>query len=155
MDPNASKPRIRRARKRDLMALWVLEQAAFEPARRATRRSLARSLASAHQSVWVIDGPQRVDAMLVLWQRPNAWRVYDIAVHPQRQGQGLGGALMEHAERGARRAGATAVILEAAAANATLVAKYASWGYVVTARRAHFYGPGRHALRMRKSLAPR
>jgi [ribosomal protein S18]-alanine N-acetyltransferase len=145
--------RIRRARASDLDALLRLEAKAFEPHRRASARSLARSLLSPHQEVWVIEeGAGALAALLVLWKRPRTWRVYDIAVAPHRQGQGLAGRLMHHAEARASKAGAGTMALEAQQSLSDLVAKYKRWGYQEARRRPDYYAPGRHAVRMVKRL---
>lgn len=161
--------RIRRARPRDLDDLAALERAAFQPYRQARRASLRRSLASARQSVWVIDakgptprargpatphGGGRLAALLVLWHFPHRVRVYDVAVRPDLQGQGLGLLLMHHAEALARKAGAAKVSLEADPREPGLVPWYKRQGYSVVARLPRYYRNGRAAVRMAKPVRP-
>jgi ribosomal protein S18 acetylase RimI-like enzyme len=159
-------PRIRRATARDHDALRALEDGAFQAWRRASARSLRRSLASPRQSVWMIDHPDRPAArrlerperplpaagLLVLWHHRTRLRVYDIATHPGLRGQGYGLALMRHAEALARRQGCRDVSLEADAKDARLLAWYRRQGYRVAERLPDFYAEGRPAVRLRKAV---
>ena len=163
--PPAMRVRIRRATEEDLPALQALERLCFQPWRQASRTSLRRSLRSARQSVWVVDQPSSADAgkvrrggspgllaALVLWHHKTLLRVYGIATHPQARGQGVGQALMAHAEDLARRAGCAWVSLEADPQEPGLVGWYERQGYGVVARLPDFYGPRRHAVRLRKAV---
>ena len=143
---------VRRARLADLPAIRELEAACFQPYRQASPASLRRSLSSPRQSVWVLDGADGLDGLLVLWHHPRRVRVYDVAVHPRRQGHGLGLALMAHAESLARRAGCRFVSLEADPKEPGLVAWYAAQGYAEAARLPGYYKDGRAAVRMAKEL---
>jgi [ribosomal protein S18]-alanine N-acetyltransferase len=148
-------PRIRRATMRDHDALRALEDAAFQPWRQASRRSLRRSLVSPRQSVWMIDHPGRTGeaaALLVLWHHRIRLRVYDVATHPDVRGQGLGWHLMRHAERLAKEQGCADVSLEADAKDLPLIAWYERQGYAVVERLPGFYVGGRPAVRMRKAV---
>jgi ribosomal protein S18 acetylase RimI-like enzyme len=150
--PGRSGLRVRAARDGDLDALWRIEQDAFEPHRRASRESLKRSLESPHQRVWVAEAGRDVVAFLIVWFRSRTWRVYDVAVKPGMQGLGYGRALMAVAERTARATGAERVVLEA---DAERTSYYERMGYVVTHDLTHFYGEGKHAVRLEKRVGPR
>lgn len=153
--PQSGRHRIRRATPRDHDALRALEDSAFQPWRRASRRSLRRSLASAHQSVWIVDHPAKpgeAAALLVLWHHRRRLRVYDVATHADVRGQGLGFGLMRHAEALARKAGCRDVSLEADAKDRTLIRWYEAQGYTVVDRMPGFYVGGRAAVRMRKAV---
>jgi ribosomal protein S18 acetylase RimI-like enzyme len=148
-------PRIRRATLRDHDALRALEDSAFQPWRRASRKSLRRSLASPRQSVWIIDHPTRrgqAAALLILWHHAKRLRVYDVATHADVRGQGLGFQLMQHTEGLARKAGCEDVRLEADAKDKPLIAWYQAQGYTIVERMPHFYVGGRPAVRMRKAV---
>ncbi|HEX2065912.1 MAG TPA: N-acetyltransferase, partial [Candidatus Thermoplasmatota archaeon] len=146
-------PRIRTATPGDLPALLALEAASFQDYRRASAASLRRSLESPRQSVWVVDGPRgQLGGLLVLWHFPHRIRIYDIATHPDLRGQGIGKALLQHAEAQARAAGCSWMTLEAEEADPDLVAWYRHHGYAVVDRLPDFYHAGCHAVRMTKRL---
>jgi ribosomal protein S18 acetylase RimI-like enzyme len=133
----------------------ALEDAAFQPWRRASRASLRRSFRSPRQSVWVVPHPDRagaVAAFLVLWHHRTRLRVYDVATDASLRRHGLGRALMAHAEGLARRAGCRDVSLEADARDGRLVRWYRGQGYAVAERLPRFYAGGRPAVRLRKVL---
>lgn len=156
-DRGRPRTRIRRATARDHDALRALEDAAFQPWRRASAKSLRRSLASPRQSAWLIAHPDRARsgaaaALLVLWHHRSRLRVYDVATHPDVRGQGYGLLLMRHAEALARAQGCKDVSLEADAKDATLIAWYRRQGYEIVERMPHFYAEGRPAVRLRKAV---
>jgi ribosomal protein S18 acetylase RimI-like enzyme len=144
--------RIRHARSHDLAALLELETRAFDPRRRASVRSLRRSLASAHQRVLVAEEGGAVAAFAVVWLHRRTWRIYDLAVDPDRQGRGLGRALMARVEADARQADVARLVLEADAKDTRLGSFYVRRGYRATARRQGYYGPRRDAIRYEKAL---
>lgn len=143
---------VRRAGPEDLAALWALEQACYEPERRQSRQSIAHSLASPHQSVWLLDDDAGLAAALVLWHHAHTVRVYAVHVRPDRQGHGLGRRLLAHTEALARAAGARRIVLEADAQRSGLLSWYRHAGYRRTDFREDFYGPGRPAYRLEKPL---
>lgn len=149
----AESVRVRRAKPSDLPAIQALEEAAFQDYRRASPASLRRSLASPRQSVWVVDGPGgELAGLLVLWHFPHRVRIYDVATHPGLRGQGIGRALLAHAEKQARAAGCSWMTLEAEEADPDLVAWYRHHGYAAVGRLKDFYHKGCHAVRMTKRL---
>ncbi|MCA1811786.1 MAG: GNAT family N-acetyltransferase [Halobacteriales archaeon] len=146
-------PKVRRAKPADLPAVEALERLAFQDYRRASSASLRRSLLSPRQSVWVVDGPKgQLGGLLVLWHFPHRVRIYDVATHPDLRGQGIGRALIAHAEREALAAGCSWMTLEAEEADPDLVAWYQHHGYAVVDRLKDFYHKGCHAVRMTKRL---
>jgi ribosomal protein S18 acetylase RimI-like enzyme len=153
--PRSTEPRIRRATAADHDALRRLEDAAFQPWRRASLRSLRRSLTSPRQSVWLIPHPVRhgdLAGLLVLWHHKTRLRVYDIATAADVRGQGHGRLLMQHAEQLARAEGCHDVSLEADARDHALISWYKAQGYRVVAKLPDFYAGGRPAVRLRKAM---
>jgi ribosomal protein S18 acetylase RimI-like enzyme len=143
--------RIRTGRPDDLDALDQIERTAFEPARRASRRSLRRSLASLRQRVLVAETRGKVGGYAVLWCFRHTWRLYSIASDPALQGQGIGTLLLERAIGLARSEGARWLQLEARETPA-LQGWYARNGFEVVVRLPSYYGPGDDAVRMRLAL---
>jgi ribosomal protein S18 acetylase RimI-like enzyme len=57
-----------------------------------------------HHEVWVHCAPKgRIDAMLELVEAPDHLHIANLAISPERQGRGLGSALLRFAESRARR----------------------------------------------------
>jgi GNAT superfamily N-acetyltransferase len=75
--------------------------------------------------------PPRAESPVVLYRQPTVWTVEQFCVAPAWQGTGLGRALHDEAVAIARRAGASALALDTAAAAHALIAMYERWGYRV------------------------
>ena len=85
------------------------------------------------------------------------WNRYFIAVDPQSQGQGLGGALMASIEAELRQKGeseARVLIVETSSTQQYARTRefYGKIGYVEEARVRDFYGPDDHKVMLWKSL---
>jgi ribosomal protein S18 acetylase RimI-like enzyme len=143
--------RVRSASPADLDALDAIEGAAFDAPRRASRRSLRRSLSSAHQLTLVAEDRGTVVGYAVLWRFRHTWRLYSIASDPVRQGSGIGRVLLAAAIGAARRGGAVALQLEARETPA-LAGWYARHGFEVIHRLPDYYASGDDAVRMRLTL---
>ncbi|MHC5009929.1 MAG: GNAT family N-acetyltransferase [Planctomycetota bacterium] len=63
------------------------------------------------------------------YARPDVAKVGQLAVHPDRKGDGLGARLMDHAEDRARALGAREVAVDTAESAEDLIRWYASRGY--------------------------
>lgn len=79
--------------------------------------------------------------------------VQTIAVRADRQGTGLGSALLRALVDEAVRRGATTLMLEVRADNAPALALYERHGFERLALRRGYYGPGSDAVVMRRRLA--
>ncbi|MBB5777097.1 GNAT family N-acetyltransferase [Nonomuraea jabiensis] len=92
-----------------------------------------------------------LDGLVVLVPEDGVLLVENVAVRPDRQGKGLGRALMAYAEEEARRLGLPALRLYTNTRMAANIALYESLGYVETGRMGI---DGRSAVMMRKQLTP-
>lgn len=146
---------IRRAAAIDLDALAALEQATFT-SDRISRRQWRHHLANGNASVWVHGAPGDVDAAAVVFYRRSSRkaRLYSLAVAASARGAGLGGALLDAAETGARVRGCSDMHLEVRADNAAAIALYAGHGYTRSTRLPGYYEDGADGWRYAKPLAP-
>jgi len=84
--------------------------------------------------VWLARAGERVAGVLVLRPRPPALLLENIAVAPDRQGEGLGRALMAFAEDRARAEGLAEVVLYTNEHMTENLRFYPALGYVETGR---------------------
>jgi ribosomal protein S18 acetylase RimI-like enzyme len=147
-----SQATIRPARAVDLACIQGIEAAAFEPARRSSRRALRRALHSSFQKILVAEIDDEVAGFVVLWPFRQTWRVYNLATHPAHRDQGVGKRLLQAALAAAQQAGARRVVLEARATG-HLVDYYQRLGFRAQARLPNYYAQGQDALRMELSLS--
>lgn len=112
-------------------------------------------LAHVPETRWyaVHDGPAGIDGYVGLLAVPPEADVQTVAVARGAQGSGLGRALLDELLHEARARGCTQVFLEVDVDNAAAIALYERAGFTREGRRTDYYGPGRHALVMRRRLA--
>jgi ribosomal protein S18 acetylase RimI-like enzyme len=84
--------------------------------------------------VWVTKAGERVAGVLVLRPQPPALLLENVAVAPDRQGEGLGRALMAFAEDHARAEGLEEVVLYTNERMTENLRFYPALGYVETGR---------------------
>jgi ribosomal protein S18 acetylase RimI-like enzyme len=87
-------------------------------------------------AVWVAHDAAEVVGVLVLHERVTALLIENVAVHPSRQGRGIGRALVAFAEEQARAAGLAEVTLYTNARMTANLRFYPALGYAETGRRA-------------------
>lgn len=81
--------------------------------------------------------------------------IQTMAVHPDRQGSGIGGVLLQALLGEADRRGAPSVGLEVRADNAGAQRLYAAYGFEAVGRRRHYYQPsGTDAVVMLRRNSP-
>jgi len=98
-------------------------------------------------TTWVTGSP--IAAVLTLYPREDHLLVENVAVHPDAQGRGLGGALLDFAEREATRRGLTRMALVTHEVMTENQAIYAHLGYTEVDRRAE---DGYRRIHMEKTL---
>jgi ribosomal protein S18 acetylase RimI-like enzyme len=84
----------------------------------------------------------------------GTWDIYWMAVAPEKQGRGIGSALMKSAEKEIERAQGRLSIIETSSTPAYEKAKrfHISHGYEIVARIPDFYAPGDDKLILQKRL---
>ena len=148
-------PHIRRARLADLAALLALE--ARFPTDRVSRTSFRRLITRGRAQVLVCEDGEAMLGNAVVLHRAHsrAARLYSLIVHPDHRGRGLGGLLLEAAERAAAVEGCLALSLEVRPDNTAARQLYLKYGYAVVETLADFYEDRSPALRLRKLLVAR
>jgi len=144
---------IRLASVRHLKELVRLEQVAFA-ADRFSEEQIEYLLTRAHASVFVIERDSRVaGAAYVLWRHTaGKARLYNIAIDPSFQGQGLGLSLMTECELEAARRRCTHMLLEVRTDNRGAIRFYEKLGYAVIATLPDYYEDGSPGLKLAKEL---
>lgn len=84
---------------------------------------------------WILEEAGRPAGVLVLEDGPDCFLLDNIAIHPDRQGMGLGRLLLDHAEAEARKSGWDRITLYTHALMAANIAIYCKRGFVETERR--------------------
>lgn len=151
---------FRQAIPEDLGFLLDLERASFGQARRSSRESLRRSIASNSQLVVIAESRGRKRCLCpvgaaVIFQYRRSLRIYSLAVDGAYRGAGVGEALLQHILDFATSHGYERITLEADAANVRLVEWYRRMGFEPRRTLPDYYGPGEAALRMVLHLAAR
>ena len=106
----------------------------------------------ARHRVFILDEPEGLSGILVLIATAEGLLLDNVAVHPDRQGRGLGRRLVAFAEDEARRLGHGALDLYTHESMTENIALYDALGYVETERRVV---SGYARVYMRKQLYQR
>lgn len=131
----------------DLPALAALE-ASFAHAR-WSQQAWADELANERACVFVERGDDGgVQGAVTFSHVAEVADLNRVVVAPEHRGQGLGRRLVLAGLAWASGRGAEQVMLEVDADNAPAIGLYRQVGFVTLARRANYYGAGRHALVM-------
>jgi ribosomal protein S18 acetylase RimI-like enzyme len=93
-------------------------------------------------------------AMCVASELRREGKIASIAVRKDFRRKGVGSGLLAECEKCFGRLGALRYSLEVEASNSAAVSLYLGEGYEVKATLSDFYGPGRNALYMEKSVDP-
>ncbi len=145
--------KIRLAREHDLKELVRLEEAAFESDRfrpdqieYLITRSRATVLVMSQSSTLV-------GAAYLLWRKSHqSARLYNIAVDPAHQGQGLGRKLIKECEIEAARRDCRRIFLEVRQDNESAIRFYERRGYVFVKNLPDYYATGVAGIKMAKDL---
>ena len=137
----------------DLEAILAIEKRAFQKDRFGKRQYIYL-LRKAKSTVYLVITRKKVAGTAVmLWRRNSkTGRLYNIAVHPDFQGQGMGAVLMEACEKQCRKRSCTVVTLEVRSDNKDAIRFYQNRGYDITMTLKRYYSDGTDGLRMVKKL---
>lgn len=136
----------------DLDAAATLDAAAF-PSGAWGRASLASELERDGGQFFVLDGEAGgLVGLAIGWANAGTSEVLHIAVDPAARRRGLARRLLAELLSAAAIAGAEESWLEVAHDNAAAIALYLGEGYQEVYRRPDYYGPGAHALLLKRAL---
>ncbi|MEO5623876.1 MAG: ribosomal protein S18-alanine N-acetyltransferase [Dokdonella sp.] len=152
IDPSQRAP-IRRATRDDCAALVELENSVFA-IERMSARQWRRHLESPSAQILVATRERRLVGAAVLFFRRShrIARLYSIAVAHDERGNGTGEALLETAERAARKRGSRSLRLEVRRDNVGAQRLYERHGYQRVGVRVGYYEDGHAAVRYEKVL---
>ncbi|MFH1699468.1 MAG: GNAT family N-acetyltransferase/peptidase C39 family protein [Candidatus Zixiibacteriota bacterium] len=147
------KYRIRLATEHDLNVLVRLEEVAFETDR-FTKDQIDYFLTESRATNLIIEtGNKIAGAACVLWRRSyQGARLYNIAVDPAFQGQGLGDKLLNECEVEAVRRDCNKMVLEVREDNHGAIKFYEKRGYIILRSMPDYYQDGTPGLKMAKML---
>jgi ribosomal-protein-alanine N-acetyltransferase len=144
---------IRDAVDGDLDALFALEALCFP--KPWPRQAFEQELRTPFARLWLLVdrfGEETV-GFADFWLVEDELHLLSIAIHPDRQGSGLGRWLMDRVEEEGRESGAAMALLEVRASNAAAQALYRGRGYgQVGVRRRYYSDTGEDALVLMKFL---
>ena len=145
---------IRTARAADLDALVELENRSFVTDR-VSRAQYRRHIDSATGIVLVAEADARIAGSVLVFLRRGSRRarLYSIAIAHACRGLGVGAALLDAAEKAARKCRRTSLYLEVREDNAVAIRLYESRGYMPGEILHGFYEDGADARRYEKRLA--
>jgi ribosomal-protein-alanine N-acetyltransferase len=137
------------ARRVDLDAIMALERSGFPEAERWSERSWLGELVADNRRVIIARSHQAVG--VVTWSVIGELaELLRLVVAPERRRTGIGTQLVEAGIEAVRLAGARAAMLEVGYTNEPAIALYQRLGFEQLRVRENYYGPGRHALILKR-----
>lgn len=148
-----SKFKIRLANDHDFDALVQLEQEAFK-SDRFNEDQIDYFLTSSRATNFIVEkNDETVGGACLLWRKANPTaRLYNIAIRPKFQGQGVGLKLLKECELEAVYHGCNKLSLEVRTDNKQAIGLYQSLGYKTTRTVPAYYEDGTAAFKMSKEL---
>ena len=129
---------IRRMILDDLAQVVAIDQASFSLPwpERSFRFEITDNPAA---RCWVVEGNNRIVAILVLWFIVDEAHIATIATHPDFRRQGIARKLLTYTLQSAMREGAHSSFLEVRESNSSAQDLYRKFGYVEVGRRKRYY----------------
>ena len=137
------------ARRVDLDAIMALERAGFPEAERWSERSWLGELMADNRRVLLARANQLV-GVITLSVIGELAELLRLVVAPAHRRTGIGTRLVEAGVEAVRLAGARAAMLEVGYTNEPAIALYQRLGFEQLRVRTNYYGPGRHALILKR-----
>jgi len=144
--------RIRRAERVDLAQIVQIEGLCF-PEEEAFPPRMFAYLIEYAVSLVACQPEKKVLGFIMGYVSGKAGAVYTLDVHPGYRRMGIGSSLISALEQRLQRMGAETVRLEAATERPEAIKLYRKAGYRDRELVRNYYGTGKHALRMCKTLA--
>ena len=137
------------ARRVDLDAIMALERTGFPEAERWSERSWLGELVADNRRVIIARSHQAVGVATwsVIGELAELLR---LVVAPEHRRTGIGTQLVEAGIEAVRLAGARAAMLEVGYTNEPAIALYQRLGFEQLRVRENYYGPGRHAVILKR-----
>ncbi len=146
---------LREADERDMPGLLRLEEDCFGSERFPTEVLRAFLVREDAFAVVAVENDEIVgSAMCMISQDMGEGKIASIAVLRKARGSGIGSALLDECENRFRAMGLRLYTLEVEDTNEPAIALYKSRGYEAKGTMRDFYGVGRHAYAMEKSVRP-
>ncbi|QGU33794.1 ribosomal protein S18-alanine N-acetyltransferase [Thermochromatium tepidum] len=120
----------------DLDAVLAVERAAYAF---PWSREIFEDCLRAGYSCWLGAIDAAIVAHGVMAVAAGECQIFNLGVHPDWQGQGLGRQMLRHLLRLARQRAAATAFLEVRVSNAPALALYRSEGFCEVGRRRHYY----------------
>jgi ribosomal-protein-alanine N-acetyltransferase len=137
------------ARRADLDAIMALERSGFPEAERWSERSWLGELVADNRRVLIARRASTVG--VITWSVTGELaELLRLVVAPAHRRTGIGTVLVEAGIDAVRQAGARAAMLEVGYANEPAIALYQRLGFEQLRVREDYYGPGKHALILKR-----
>ena len=137
------------ARRDDLAAIMTLERTGFPEPERWSERSWLGELVAENRRVLLARANQPV-GVVTLSVTGELAELLRLVVAPAHRRNGIGSQLVDAGLEAVRRAGARAAMLEVGYTNEPAIALYQRPGFEQLRVRESYYGPGRHALILKR-----
>jgi [ribosomal protein S18]-alanine N-acetyltransferase len=147
---------LRPYRANDLDAMHALDAECFDKAFRFSRSAMRRFAEAKKARVVIAEDNDALVGFVILdiedTEEGPLGYIVTLDVSPGHRRSGLGGQLMQQAERGAVREGCPAVVLHVFTGNDPAMRFYVGRGYIRSHRESDFYGRGIDAWVFHKPL---
>jgi [ribosomal protein S18]-alanine N-acetyltransferase len=137
------------ARRADLGAIMALERTGFPAPERWSERSWLGELVAHNRRVLLARAHQPV-GVVTLSVTGELAELLRLVVAPAHRRTGIGTQLVDAGLEAVRQAGARAAMLEVGYTNEPAIALYQRMGFEQLRVRESYYGPGRHALILKR-----